>query len=43
MNLLSKISGLWPEKIIEKDYEIDIALVDFQKLKAVIEVKWGKI
>jgi hypothetical protein len=42
MNLLSKIFGLWPEKIIEKEYEIDIALVDFKKLKAVVEVKWRK-
>jgi hypothetical protein len=42
MNLLSKIFGLWPEKIIEKEYEIDIALVDFKKLKVVVEVKWRK-
>jgi hypothetical protein len=42
MNLLSKIFGLWPEKIIEKEYEVDIALVDFKKLKAVVEVKWRK-
>jgi hypothetical protein len=42
MNLLSKIFGLWPEKIIEKDHEVDIALVDFKKLKAVVEVKWMK-
>jgi hypothetical protein len=42
MNLLSKIFGLWPEKIIEKNHEIDIALVDFKKLKAVVEVKWRK-
>jgi hypothetical protein len=42
MNLLSKTLGLWPEKIIEKNYEVDIALVDFKKLKAVIEVKWRK-
>jgi len=42
MNLLSKIFGLWPEKIIEKEYEVDIALVDLKKLKAVVEVKWRK-
>jgi hypothetical protein len=42
MNLLSKILGLWPEKIIEKDYKIDIALVDFKKIKVVVEVKWGQ-
>jgi len=42
MNFLSKIFGLWPEKIIEKNHEIDIALVDFKKLKAVVEVKWRK-
>lgn len=42
MNLLSKIFGLWPEKIIEKEYKVDIALVDFKKLKAVVEVKWRK-
>jgi 6,7-dimethyl-8-ribityllumazine synthase len=42
MNLLSKIFGIWPEKIIEKSHEVDIALVDFKKLKAVVEVKWMK-
>ena len=38
--LLSRKMGLWPEKIVEKDYEVDIALTDFQKLVAVVEVKW---
>ena len=38
--LLSKAMGLWYEKIVEKDYEIDIALTDFRKLIAVVEVKW---
>jgi len=38
--LLSRKMGLWPEKIVEKNYEVDIALTDFQKLVAVVEVKW---
>jgi Holliday junction resolvase-like predicted endonuclease len=38
--LLSKSMGLWQEKIVEKDFEIDIALTDFRKLVAVVEVKW---
>ncbi|MEM2664759.1 MAG: ATP-binding protein [Candidatus Methanomethylicia archaeon] len=42
MNLTSKTLGLWPEKIVNKNYEIDIALLDYKKLKAIIEVKWKK-
>ncbi|MEM2136811.1 MAG: hypothetical protein QXI93_02510 [Candidatus Methanomethylicia archaeon] len=42
MNLTSKTPGLWPEKIVNKSYEIDIALLDYKKLKAIIEVKWKK-
>lgn len=41
-NLLSKIFGLYREKIIGKDYEVDIALTDFKKLKVVAEVKWRR-
>jgi len=41
-NLLAKIFGLYREKIIEKDYEVDIALTDFQRLKIVAEVKWRR-
>ncbi len=39
-NLLSKIFGLYREKIIGRDYEVDIALTDFRKLKVVAKVKW---
>lgn len=39
-NLMSKIFGLGKEKISERDYEVDIALTDFKKLKVVGEVKW---
>jgi len=39
-NLFSKIYGM-QHKIIEgKDFEIDIALFEFKKLKVVAEVKW---
>jgi len=38
--LLSKVMGLWHEKIVEKGYEVDIALTDFRRLVAVVEVKW---
>ncbi|MCR6624414.1 MAG: ATP-binding protein [archaeon YNP-LCB-024-027] len=41
--LLSKIFGLWAEKIVERDFEVDIALTDFRQLKIVVEVKWGDI
>jgi AAA+ ATPase superfamily predicted ATPase len=41
--LLSKIFGLWAEKIVERDFEVDIALTDFRQLKVVVEVKWGDI
>ena len=40
--LLSKIMELWVEKIVEKDYEIDVALTDFKKLKIVAEIKLKK-
>jgi predicted AAA+ superfamily ATPase len=39
-NLLSKEMGLWCEKIVERDYEVDAALTDFKRLVAVVEVKW---
>lgn len=39
-SLLSKIFGLGKEIISEKDYEVDIALTDFRKLKIACEVKW---
>ena len=39
-NLLAKIFGLGNEIISERDYEVDIALTDFKKLKVVCEVKW---
>jgi len=38
--LLSKAMGLWSEKIVEKAYEVDVALTDFRRLVAVVEVKW---
>lgn len=41
-NLLSKALGLNIEIISEKDYEIDIVLTDFKKIKLVGEVKWKK-
>ena len=41
-NLLSKITGMRKSKIIEKDYDIDIVLKSFQKIKVVAEVKWKK-
>jgi hypothetical protein len=40
--LLSRTMGLWYEKIVERDYEVDIALTDFRKLIAVVEVKWRR-
>ncbi len=39
-DFLSKKFGLGKSIISEKDYEIDIALTDFKKLKIVGEVKW---
>ncbi len=39
-SLLSKLFGFGAEMISEKDYEIDIALTRFKKLKVVSEVKW---
>ena len=39
-NLLSKLFGLWSEIISKPEYEIDIALTDFKKLKVIAEVKW---
>lgn len=41
-NLMSKTLDLWPEKTVDKNHEVDIALTDFQKLKTVAEVKWRK-
>ncbi len=41
-NLLSKIFGMKPVIINYSDLEIDVALVKFQKLKVVGEVKWVK-
>ncbi|MCS7366388.1 MAG: hypothetical protein NDF52_00715 [archaeon YNP-WB-062] len=35
--------GLWAEKIVEKGFEVDIALTDFKQLKIVVKVKWGDI
>jgi len=39
-NLLAKTLGLYREKIVEKEWEIDIALTDYQRLRMVAEVKW---
>jgi len=39
-DLLSKMFGLWTEIISKPEYEIDIALTDFKKLKVIAEVKW---
>lgn len=41
-NLLAKTLGLHREKIIEKGWEIDIALNDFHKLRMIAEVRWRK-
>ena len=41
-NLMAKMFGLYRERIIGKDYEVDIALTDFKKLKVVAEVKWRR-
>lgn len=42
-NLMSKILGLGKEIVSEKDYELDIVLTDFKKIKVVGEVKWKNI
>ncbi len=39
-SLLSKLFGLKFGKIVEKDFEINIALSSFKKIKVVCEVKW---
>ncbi|MCS7363944.1 MAG: AAA family ATPase [archaeon GB-1867-035] len=39
-NLLSKVMGLSYQRIEEKDFEVDIALFEFKRLKLVGEVKW---
>jgi len=39
-SLLSKIFGLQPQLIEEKDYELDLALFKFNDLKLIGEVKW---
>ena len=41
-DLLSKMFGLWNEIISKPEYEIDIALTDFKRLKVIAEVKWKK-
>lgn len=41
-NLLSKIFGMGREMISKKDFEVDIALTKFKKLKMVGEIKWKK-
>ena len=41
-NLISKVAGLKGCKIVEKNYDIDIALVSFKKLIGVGEVKWKR-
>ncbi len=41
-DLFSKIYGLKTGKIVEKEYDIDIALHTFKKIKVVGEVKWKK-
>ena len=41
-NLLAKIFGFYREKIVGRDYEIDIALTDFKRLRVVAEVKWRR-
>ncbi len=41
-NLLPKIFGLQKGVVITNDYEIDLALTDFKKIKVVAEVKWKK-
>lgn len=38
--LMSKLFGMIPAKIVEKDYDIDIVLLDLQRIKLVGEVKW---
>ncbi|RLE60616.1 MAG: ATP-binding protein [Thermoprotei archaeon] len=40
-NLLAKIFNLTPAAVV-KPYEIDVALVEFNKLRVVAEVKWRK-
>jgi len=39
-NLLAKIFGLTPKIFEAKDFELDIALFEFKKLKVIAEVKW---
>ena len=39
-NLLSKVFGLTYQKIEERDFDVDIALFEFKKIKLVGEVKW---
>lgn len=39
-NLLAKMFGFKTGKIIERDYDIDIVLHSFRKVKLVAEVKW---
>ncbi len=39
-NLLAKTLGLYREKTVEKGWEVDIALTDYQRLRVIAEVKW---
>ncbi len=39
-NLLSKVLGLTHQRIEERDFDIDVALFEFKKIKLVGEVKW---
>ena len=39
-NLLAKLYDMIPAKILEKDYDVDIVLLDYRRIKLVGEVKW---
>ena len=39
-NLLAKIYGMTPAKIVEKDYDIDVVLLDYKRIKLIGEIKW---
>ncbi len=41
-NLFSKIFGMRKGKIIEKDFEIDIALSSFRRIEKIFKVKWKR-
>jgi len=38
--LLARTFGLWREILVTREFEVDIALTDFKRLKVVGEVKW---